>query len=335
MEVARSRRFEVDEASQAGEVRREAMMLARAVGFDDVGASRVGIAVSEASSNLVKHAKGGQVLVQALRNGDHQGVGAIALDRGPGMSNLADMMRDGFSTSGTPGTGLGAIARQSSQFDVYSMPGHGTAVFAGFWPRNGKPVKTDLVTGGVCIPVRGERECGDAWEAVHRNGSLHLMVADGLGHGSQAHEASALAAEVFRKHVGEPFNVMISRLHEALRPTRGAAGALVELIPSREIVRFCGVGNIGGRLFAGEHDRHLVSHFGTLGHDMGRAQEFEYPWTRDSTLVLYSDGLASHWNLSDYPGLSRRDPTLVAGVLFRDHARSRDDCTVVVARHTE
>jgi anti-sigma regulatory factor (Ser/Thr protein kinase) len=332
MEVTRSRRFEVGESSQAGEVRREAMTLAREVGFDDIEAGKVGIVVTEASSNLVKHGKGGQMLVQALGSGDRQGIGAIALDQGPGLSNLADMMRDGFSTSGTAGTGLGAIVRQSNQFDVYSTPGKGTAVFAGIWPRGRVELSNDVTIGGVCVPVRGESECGDAWAMARRSGTTYLMVADGLGHGSLAHEASARAAEVFRAHAGSPFEEMMSRLHDALRSTRGAAVALAEVIPARAILRFGGVGNIAGRVFANGHDRHLVSHFGTLGHDVLRIQQFDYVWTPESTLVLNSDGLGNHWTLDDYPGLSRHDPTLVAGVLYRDHARNRDDCTVVVAR---
>jgi hypothetical protein len=49
-------------------------------------------------------------------------------------------------------------------------------------------------------------------------------------------------------------------------------------------------------------------------------------------LVMHSDGLATHWNLDQYPGLVGRRPSLIAGVLYRDFARGRDDVTVVVAK---
>ena len=61
-------------------------------------------------------------------------------------------------------------------------------------------------------------------------------------------------------------------------------------------------------------------------------QVFTAPWPAGALVLLHSDGLASHWTLDRYPGLSARYPTLVAGVLYRDHRRGRDDTTVVVAR---
>ena len=54
----------------------------------------------------------------------------LALDRGPGMANLEQCLRDGYSTGSVPGQGLGAIMRLSSASDFYSIPGQGTA----FWP---------------------------------------------------------------------------------------------------------------------------------------------------------------------------------------------------------
>jgi hypothetical protein len=78
--------------------------------------------------------------------------------------------------------------------------------------------------------------------------------------------------------------------------------------------------------------RSLVSLNGTLGHGQVRLREFEYPWAPGSVLVLASDGLRTHWSLDAYPGLASRHPGLVAGVLYRDHARGSDDVTVVSLR---
>ena len=57
-----------------------------------------------------------------------------------------------------------------------------------------------------------------------------------------------------------------------------------------------------------------------------------YPWTADALLIEHSDGLATSWDLSRYPGLRMRDPAVIAAVLYRDHRRIRDDVTVLVAR---
>jgi hypothetical protein len=117
-----------------------------------------------------------------------------------------------------------------------------------------------------------------------------------------------------------------------LRSTRGAAAAVAEIDLFRRQVRYAGVGNISGSILAGGKSQSLVSHNGTVGHEMRRVQEFTYPWPPDALLVLHSDGLATQWRLDRHPGLAARHPGLVAGVLYRDHARGRDDVTVVVAR---
>lgn len=76
----------------------------------------------------------------------------------------------------------------------------------------------------------------------------------------------------------------------------------------------------------------MVSHNGTVGHTIRRIQEFIYPWPPGSLLVMHSDGMATQWQVSRYAGLGASHPGLVAGVLYRDFRRSRDDVTIVVVR---
>ena len=71
---------------------------------------------------------------------------------------------------------------------------------------------------------------------------------------------------------------------------------------------------------------------GTLGHAMKAARPFSYDAPGDVILVLASDGLGTNWSLDAYPGLQQRHPSLIAGVLYRDFARGRDDVTVLVAK---
>jgi hypothetical protein len=92
------------------------------------------------------------------------------------------------------------------------------------------------------------------------------------------------------------------------------------------------VGNISASVWSSGGSQRLVSMNGTLGHAVSSVREFSYPWPAEGLLVLHSDGLQTRWSLDDYPGLITRDPALVAGVLYRDWARGRDDVTVMVAR---
>jgi hypothetical protein len=121
-------------------------------------------------------------------------------------------------------------------------------------------------------------------------------------------------------------------LHGALRSTRGAAVALAVVDLRSQTLRFVGVGNLAGYIFSGEESRSLVSHNGTVGHSLHKVQEFGYPFPPGSLLVMHSDGLATRWQLNAYAGLVSHHPSLIAGVLYRDFNRGRDDVTVLAAR---
>ena len=97
-------------------------------------------------------------------------------------------------------------------------------------------------------------------------------------------------------------------------------------------MRYAGLGNIAGAIVGDAPVRHMVSHNGTAGHEARKFEEFTYPWPEGALVVVHSDGLATHWDLGRYPGLMQREPSLVAGVLYRDFSRRRDDVTVVVVR---
>jgi hypothetical protein len=79
----------------------------------------------------------------------------------------------------------------------------------------------------------------------------------------------------------------------------------------------------------------MVSYNGTVGHEVRKIQEFTYQWPQQGLLVMHSDGLKTQWRLDRYPGLMHKHPSLIAGVLYRDFNRGRDDVTVLVAREEE
>ena len=124
----------------------------------------------------------------------------------------------------------------------------------------------------------------------------------------------------------------MSAIHQALRGTRGAAVAVVSIDRRAGVAIFAGVGNIAGSIIANGGSRQLVSLNGTAGHTLHKINEFSYPWADDALLLVHTDGLVSRWDLGRYPGLVLRHPSLVAGVLFRDFNRGRDDVTIVAAR---
>jgi anti-sigma regulatory factor (Ser/Thr protein kinase) len=331
MEVMDQLVFGMTDASQVGMARRAASALGRRLGFDEQEAGKVALVVTEVGTNLVKHARDGELLLCVAREGTARGVGVLALDRGPGIANLAECLRDGYSTAGSPGMGLGAIRRLSATFDAYSADS-GTVMVSLLWPGP-PPPRDGIDVEGVCVAKPGEDRCGDAWAFVHEPRRSLVMVADGVGHGPEAAAAAAEACRVFEAAApGSTVLDLLARLHDALRPTRGAAAAVAELDAGGRIVRFAGIGNIAGTIVFDGRTRSMVSQHGVLGHAVRKLQDFSYAWPPGATIVLHSDGLGTRWTFDGYPGLVRRHPLLAAAVLYRDFRRGNDDATVVVVR---
>src|SRR5215210_5456260 len=100
-------RIHVTEQSQPPAARRVAVELAQKVGLDESAVASVALVVTELATNLVKHAKQGQLLIRPLGAEGNEGVEVLSLDKGPGIPDVGRALADGFSTAGSPGTGLG------------------------------------------------------------------------------------------------------------------------------------------------------------------------------------------------------------------------------------
>jgi hypothetical protein len=162
-----------------------------------------------------------------------------------------------------------------------------------------------------------------------------FLLADGLGHGPVAADTARQAVRFFRANLGLGPVGILRDMHQALRSSRGAAVAIAEVDLEARLLRFAGVGNISGTVLSSEGTRSAMSHNGTIGHALNKVQEFVYPFPASALLVLCTDGLGTRWDLAAYPGLAARAPGLVAGVLYRDFKRGRDDVTVLAARAGE
>jgi anti-sigma regulatory factor (Ser/Thr protein kinase) len=321
--------LDVAAPTDVAEARRQASALASSIGFDETISGRAAIAVTEAATNLLKHAGRGELFV-GINGGNAAGLQLVAMDRGRGIRDIPSSLRDGTSTAGTAGNGLGAIKRLATTFDLYSVAGAGTVVAASFYQAR---VPSQLVAG-LSIQAPGESQCGDAWAAWSAGELTSVFVSDGLGHGLEAANASAAAVAAFLRSAERPGEEVISAVHDALKSTRGAAVAIAEMDRRRGVITYCGLGNISGLLTTPDgREQHLVSLAGIAGHVARRLQAFTHPWLPGQTLVMHSDGIGSHWSLSSYPGLAARQPGVIAGVIARDHRRGNDDATVIVAHH--
>jgi hypothetical protein len=246
-------------------------------------------------------------------------------------------MRDGYSTTGTAGQGLGGIKRLSEMFDIHSQRGMGTALVARIGERaprsvGPRPITTDDDLGVVCVALRGETECGDAWRVVVDRHRISVLVVDGLGHGPEAAAAAATATATFSKFANGSTGAALVALDAAMHDTRGAALSVVSIDVTGRRAHFSGTGNVDGRVLSGGTTEHLVPQNGIVGHGMPAPRSMNLSWPAGARLVMHSDGILPRWRLDAYEGQTPLHPALLAGLIYRDFARDRDDATVLVLR---
>lgn len=339
----------VHDSTRVRDARVAAEGAAALAGLDRNRTAAAALVATELATNLLKHAKGGQLLIETvpppvLPAGQEATsvVQIAAIDHGPGMADVPAALRDGFSTASTLGAGLGACRRIADDFDLHSVPGRGSVALARIGTTRGRrhaappaPVAAAARAGGVNIPFAGAEFSGDAWAWVRAGQRTTLMLADGLGHGPDAARASSAAVEALRRSGHLPPAEVLRYLDAELRPTRGAAVAVAQLDAETGRLSFSGIGNIGARLRTGEGWRPLLSRPGIVGaHRPTTIPEHHATWGPDCLLILHSDGLPSRWTPPADACLACYDPAVIASVTVRDASSSarpvRDDTAVAV-----
>ena len=316
-----TRAITVEEASQVGQVRREAQALAMLAGLAEIDAGRVTLAAMEIATNVLRHGRGGRVLLSLVQGRTTRGVEICGIDRGPGFS-LERCLPDGYSTGDrSPGQGLGAIRRQAQVFDVWS-DARGAVVLARVYGERTRD--EDLGYGALRVPMRQEPVCGDAWYLGWDEGRVVAAMVDGLGHGLLAAEAAELGIAALAQAPELVPDEQLARMHARMSGSRGGAAAVCAYAPDSGQVRFAGVGNIAAAVHeAGVPSRGLASHPGIVGGQYRRSPAFVVPAAAGALLLLHSDGLQSRWSLAQYEGPAWRHPAMVLAVLMRDFERGR------------
>ena len=318
----------VEDPSAAAACRSAAVALARRLEFPAARTDQLTLAVTEAATNLHKHASQGSMLLRIARQEGSPGIEMVTIDAGPGFRDATAALRDGHSTSGTLGIGLGAIRRLADFCDLYSVAGKGTALVARFWPTPRPAAAAPYA--GLVRPITGETECGDVFGAVETDGQLTGVLCDGLGHGPLAASAAMEAvAAVLDEPAGEPA-VLIERAHRRMARTRGGAVAVVQV--TGQVVWFAGLGNIAATILAEGARKGMLSVPGIAGHQARTIRQFEYAAPPGAAVVLHSDGISSRWEPAALPGLNARDPLVVAATLLAQAGSRRDDAGVLVLK---
>jgi anti-sigma regulatory factor (Ser/Thr protein kinase) len=317
----------VEDASAVAACRQAVQNMAERLRFPAARIGQLALAVTEAASNLYKHAEQGSLLLCVNRDGPQPGIDLVTIDAGPGVRDVSAALRDGHSTAGTLGIGLGAIQRLADFADLYSRPGHGTSLVARF---RSAPAGPEPRWAGLIRPITGETECGDAYGVVPAAGAVTAVLCDGLGHGPLAAAAAAAGvAAVLDDPAGEPA-ALLERVHRRMSGTRGGAVGVVQV--GGQLARFAGLGNVAASIVSDGQRKSMISIPGIAGVQARTIRQFEYDVPPGSAVVVHSDGISSRWEAAALPALEARDPLLIAAVLLAEAGVHRDDAGVLVLK---
>ncbi|HMI24960.1 MAG TPA: anti-sigma regulatory factor [Streptosporangiaceae bacterium] len=317
----------VEDASAVAACRQAVQLMAERLRFPAARIGQLALAVTEAASNLHKHADQGSLLLCVNRDGLQPAIDLVTIDAGPGVRDVTAALRDGHSTAGTLGIGLGAIQRLADFADLYSRPGHGTSLVARF---RAVPAGPEPRWAGLIRPITGETECGDAYGVVLADDTVTAVLCDGLGHGPLAAAAAAAGvAAVLDDPAGEPA-ALLERVHRRMSGTRGGAVGVVQV--GGQLARFAGLGNVAASIVSDGQRKSMISIPGIAGVQARTIRQFEYDVPPGSAVIVHSDGVSSRWEAAALPALEARDPLLIAAVLLAEAGVHRDDAGVLVLK---
>jgi serine/threonine-protein kinase RsbT len=113
--------------------RQKGRLLASELGFSSGDATLIATAISELARNIVSYARRGEIKLKGIHGSSQVGIQVVASDNGPGIADIRQALRDGFSTSGSLGLGLPGVRRLMDEFEISSQPGKGTTVTVKKW----------------------------------------------------------------------------------------------------------------------------------------------------------------------------------------------------------
>ena len=322
--------------SDVNGARQRAQAMALAIGFDDTASAEVALAVSELGTNLLTHTKGGTLTLTPLVDGQRIGMQVISQDRGPGTADVEQAPRDGCSTVGGQGYGLGTVSRLMDELEIVSEPGTGggTRIACRRWLRADvcRATPSPLTFGAASRAHPKMTENGDAFVIKCWDESVLVAVIDGLGHGPLAQRAAQTARQCVERHVEQPLDVIFRGVGRACRATRGVVMALARFDRGGTQLTFASIGNIEVRVFGSVKPTNFPVRRGIVGVNTPNPPVTQHRWQPNRVLVLHSDGLTTPWRWEDFRDLRSASASVMARRLLQTLAKDDDDATVLVVK---
>jgi negative regulator of sigma-B (phosphoserine phosphatase) len=177
----------------------------------------------------------------------------------------------------------------------------------------------------------GERVSGDAAIVLEEPDGLFIALIDALGHGQEAHEVANIIVERLQAEDRSCLCSTLSRLHEILIGTRGAAAGIAHLNTGTGNLRYAGIGNTVIRRI-GRKPMRLVSRDGTLGHIMRTPREEHMTVRAGDVVLFYTDGVQDHFDLRLYPAFEKDSATAISRNIVQLFGKAYDDAACIALK---
>ena len=334
MDAVAGRQIPIDQLFDCAVAQQTARQIACGLGFGEQASEEIVLVVAELASNLVKHAGHGALSLRPLNHGESIGIEVETEDHGPGIRDVEEAFKDGYATRGGLGYRLGTVNRLMDELEVSSTAALGTRILCRRWLRATPDM--EIVPGwqvGVATRPRPLAAAnGDAFVIHECNGRLLAAVIDGLGHGEPAQEAALAAQSYVQSHYDSALDKLFCGVSRACQGTRGVVMALARF-DSPTAITLANLGNIEMRPWTAAERLPITIQRGYLGAHEHQVRVQEYRWDPSWMLVLHSDGLRTHWQWTDFPGLERQPPQAVANKLLAILAKKDDDATILAVKN--
>jgi serine phosphatase RsbU (regulator of sigma subunit) len=182
-------------------------------------------------------------------------------------------------------------------------------------------------------PCAGEYLSGDAVVIRPLEQGLFVAIVDVLGHGPEAHELTQVIDAYLARYGSADVSGLMTRLHQHLMGTRGAAAGLCAIDAASGRIDYAGIGNTVMRRF-GKVETRLVSQDGVLGQNMRTPMPQTLQLDPGDLVLLYTDGVSDRFTSNDYPGVLRHAPKEVASNIIQRFGKDHDDAACIAVRYS-
>ncbi len=194
-------------------------------------------------------------------------------------------------------------------------------------------VEEQVTYASMIRPCPGERVSGDAVVTKTLEHGLFVAIIDVLGHGAEAHEVALVIDTFLGRYGSSDIAGVMTRLHQQLKGTRGAAVGLCAIDYATFQLDYVGIGNTALRCFGNKETR-FVSQHGVLGQNMRTPKSQTLLLQPGDTVVLYTDGVSDRFTSEDYPGVMRHPPQEVASKIVARFGKAHDDAACLAVRYS-